>query len=281
MTDGLETIARGNASRVVQPRHVVARSAAEWRALWAAHHGPDATEPPVDFSTRVVAGAFAGERPTSGFALTITSARRQGNALVLTVEEQQPPAGAITAQMITSPFHLVSLPRFDGDIQFDARATNPESRVPNSEARFASPESRGPSPESRAAAADRRKHGFSPSSTGLTPPVAGALAYLAGPFSGALLIGVERSSRFVKFHAWQALVGLGLLGFAAALFLLLAFLMLLISPAGFWTMLWFAAVTAAVWVVVWAICLVQAYRGRLWKLPLAGHYAERRAGLGR
>ena len=54
--------------------------------------------------------------------------------------------------------------------------------------------------------------------TGLTPHVAASLAYLAGPFSGALLLATERESGFVRFHAWQAVVGLGLLGIAAVLF---------------------------------------------------------------
>ena len=45
--------------------------------------------------------------------------------------------------------------------------------------------------------------------TGLTPHVAASLAYLAGPFSGALLLATETESRFVRFHAWQAVVGLG------------------------------------------------------------------------
>ena len=59
----------------------------------------------------------------------------------------------------------------------------------------------------------------------------------------------------------------------------LAFLMLLVSPVAFWTMLWVSAILGALWVIVWAVCLVQAYRGRLWKLPVAGSFAERRAGL--
>ena len=129
-------------------------------------------------------------------------------------------------------------------------------------------------------ATGRRRHEPAPSSTGLSPPVAGALAYLAGPLSGGLLLGLEHTSRFVKFHAWQALVGLGLLGCLALLLLVVAFLMLVMSPTAFWTMLWLSAMTAAAWVIVWAMCLVQAYRGRLWKLPFAGDYAERRAGLG-
>ena len=283
MTTGLETIARGDSSRIVQPCRVVARSGEEWRALWVSHCGPDIPVPPVDFDTRVVAGVFAGEQPTSGYAVAIDRAARDGDALVLTVEEQRPPRDAMTAQVITSPFHIVSLRRYDGPIRFAPPRAHERASAEHTGFRAPSPEPPIARSQESASArpAERRKHGFAPSSTGLTPHVAGALAYLAGPFSGALLVGVERSSRFVKFHAWQALIGLGLLGIAATFFLLLAFLLLLVSPTAFWTMLWFAAIAGAVWVVAWAVCLVQAYRGRLWKLPLAGDYAERRAGLGR
>ena len=106
--------------------------------------------------------------------------------------------------------------------------------------------------------------------TGLRPHVAGSLAYLAGPLSGALLLAVEPASQFVRFHAWQSVVGLGGLALAAVSFLFLAFVLLLVSPAAFWTMLWMAAITAVAWVGVWAVCLVNAFKGRLWKLPYVG-----------
>ena len=127
----------------------------------------------------------------------------------------------------------------------------------------------------------RRRHEPHPSSTGLRPPVAAALSYLAGPLSGGLLLLAERSSRFVKFHAWQSLVGLGLLAVAALTFLALAFVMLVFSSTAFWVMLWLAAIAGASWIVLWGMCLVQAWRGRLWHLPLAGRFAERRAGITR
>ena len=127
----------------------------------------------------------------------------------------------------------------------------------------------------------RRRHEPHPSSTGLRPPVAAALSYLAGPLSGVLLLLAERSSRFVKFHAWQSLVGLGLLAFTALTFLGLAFVMLVFSSTAFWVMLWLAAIGGIAWVVLWGICLVQAWRGRLWHLPWAGRFAERRAGITR
>ena len=257
MSIGVDTIAHGNSSRIAQPRQVVARTADEWRALWAAHSGPEVAEPPVDFEARMVAGVFSGERPTSGFGVRITGTHRDGSSLVVDVEEQRPPEGAMTAQVITSPFHLVTLPRYDGQIQFgDSRKAG-----------------------ASLATSARRRHEPAPSSTGLTPPAAAALSYLAGPFSGALLLAVEKTSRFVRFHAWQSLVGLGVLGVVSAMLLLLAFMMLVVSPTAFWTILWLAALAGIAWVGVWAACLVQAYRGRLWKLPLAGTYAERRAGL--
>jgi uncharacterized membrane protein len=258
MSIGVETIAHGNSSRIAQPRRVLVRTADEWRAIWAAHSGPEVPEPPVDFEARMVAGVFAGERPTSGFGVRITGTHRDGSSLVVDVEEQRPPEGAMTAQVITSPFHLVTLPRYDGQILFGDG---------------------GGKAGASHASSGRRRHEPAPSSTGLTPPAAAALSYLAGPFSGALLLAVEKTSRFVRFHAWQSLVGLGGLGVASAMLLFLAFMMLIVSPTAFWTILWLAALAGVAWVGVWAACLVQAYRGRVWKLPLAGHYAERRAGL--
>jgi uncharacterized membrane protein len=114
-----------------------------------------------------------------------------------------------------------------------------------------------------------------PSSTGLDPQLAGALAYLAGPLSGALLLIVESSSRFVRFHAWQAVIGLGTLAVVAVCCLGLAFLMLLVSPKVFWVLLWAAAAASVGWIALWALCLVTAYQGKRWKMPLAGGYAER------
>ena len=44
-------------------------------------------------------------------------------------------------------------------------------------------------------------------------------------------------------------------------------------------MVWLSALTAVTWLCVWGVCLFQAYKGRVWKLPIAGAYAERWAGL--
>ena len=200
--------------------------------------------------------------PSAGYSLSIVCARRDGDALTVLVEERRPPSGAIAAQVILSPFHIVSLARADGEVRFaDASAIQPAAAS-------------NPAP----VLPGRRRHGRHPSSTGLEPPIAGALAYLAGPFSGVLLLGVERTSHFVRFHAWQSIMALGSLGVLAVLSLGFAFMLLVISPTAFWTMLWIAAILGWGWLVLWVVCVVQAYRGRRWKIPIAGTYAEKLAG---
>lgn len=115
------------------------------------------------------------------------------------------------------------------------------------------------------------------SATGLEPQFAAAMAYLAGPFSGAIILMAERSNRYVRFHAWQAIIGLGGLAVAALAFLFLAFAGLFLSPAVFTFFYWMAGLTTLLWLVAWGICLVKAFGGAAWKLPLVGDYAERRA----
>ena len=113
------------------------------------------------------------------------------------------------------------------------------------------------------------------SSTGLTPRVAAVLAYLAGPFSGVLILLAERTSGFVRFHAWQSVLGLGALGAIVVMVLGLAFASLVVSARAFFFLYLVAGVVWASWVVAWVVCMVQAFNGRRWKLPIAGTYAER------
>jgi uncharacterized membrane protein len=260
MTSPLTTIGQGDGSGIDEPRRTIVRDAAEWRALWAAHAGPDSEVPVVDFGSHVVAAAFAGERPTPGFQIEITGVRRDGLALTLIVTERAPAAGMAAAQMIVTPFHIVALLRYDGEIRFAA---------PSEPAR---PPAAGRPPK-RAPGASV----YAPSSTGLQPNVAAALAYLAGPFSGVLILLVERANSYVRFHAWQAIVGLGGLGVLAVLALVSSFLTLLLSPRVFTVMYWLSGLVGCVWLIVWAVCLFKAFTGRAWRMPIAGRYAERLA----
>lgn len=275
------TIAKGEDSRLVEPRRFVIRDSQAFAAVWTAHAGTDTGMPRVDFDAQMVVAVFAGERPTPGFGIAVTGTQRDSDALVVLVEETSPGSSGVAAQVLTSPYHIAAIPRDDGEVRFNTPDPTGHGTI------IFKPPKRQPPPPSAVSSSDEttrltrvpavRFDRAEPSATGLTPHAAATMAYLAGPFSGALLLATEPANRFVRFHAWQAVLALGALGVAAVGFLALAFACLILSPTAFWAMLWLSALTAVAWVVVWALCVVQAYKGRVWKLPLVGDYAERRA----
>lgn len=117
-----------------------------------------------------------------------------------------------------------------------------------------------------------------PSSTGLSAHVAAGLAYLAGPFSGILVLLAERTSSFVRFHAWQSVIGLGGLGVIVTVLMVMAFGSVIVSATAFRALLITSWIAWGIWIGCWALCLFKAMTRRRWKLPIAGRYAERLAG---
>ena len=115
-TVAFTTVARGTDSRISEPREVVVRTADEWQTLWKAHG--DARLPTVDFSKVTVIGVFLGTRMTAGYAVDIVSVRAQGATTVVEYRERRPDPDAFLLQALTAPFHLVSIPRRDGAIEF-------------------------------------------------------------------------------------------------------------------------------------------------------------------
>jgi hypothetical protein len=108
------TLAQGSNSQIMEPRQVVVRSAAEWQTLWKAHSPQPA--PVVDFSRSIIVGVFLGSRPTAGYQVAITALKSQDGKAIVEYVERRPEVGAIVAQVLTSPFHLVSIPRDRADV---------------------------------------------------------------------------------------------------------------------------------------------------------------------
>jgi hypothetical protein len=114
------SLARGITSGITQPQEVVVDSAAEWRALWS-RHAPGAPLPAVDFATDVVIGVFAGERRTGGYSVQIVGIDRGAGDVVVAYRVIEPGRDAMVTQMLTSPFHLVRLPRQGLPFRFERR----------------------------------------------------------------------------------------------------------------------------------------------------------------
>jgi uncharacterized membrane protein len=116
------------------------------------------------------------------------------------------------------------------------------------------------------------------SSTGLEANVAGALCYFLGLLSGLIFWVVESQSRFVRFHAMQAMlvsvVWLAILIVYMALWNVLYALPVVGVIAGlFGTIGYFVIVLA--WVGAWLYCMLKAFQGERFKLPYLGEFAEK------
>ena len=107
-TPSARTVAKGDQSNVDDAKQVLVRSEAEWTKVWN-QHAPDQPKPAVDFSKEMVVAVFMGSRPSAGFSTTITSAMAAKGALLVHYKETAPPAGAVTAQILTFPFHIVAI----------------------------------------------------------------------------------------------------------------------------------------------------------------------------
>ncbi len=113
----LTTVAKGTLSGIERARQVAVRAETEWRTLWS-EHAPEQQPPRVDFTTRTVIAVFLGSRNSAGFDVEITGVDRQGNGLTVRYRETRPDPSQMVAQIITAPFHIISVPRFDGPVTF-------------------------------------------------------------------------------------------------------------------------------------------------------------------
>ena len=121
------------------------------------------------------------------------------------------------------------------------------------------------------------------SSTGLDENIAALLSYIFGWVSGLIFFLIEKDSRLVRFHAMQSLLFNVLVGVVAIALWIVLFVVFMIA-----TQLSNALATllSLVSVLVWGVfllailagfilCLVKAFQGQYFKLPVIGNFAEK------
>ena len=114
----MKTLDKGDQSNVDDAKQAVVKTEAAWKQLWQ-QHAPDRPRPAVDFTKEMVVGVFTGSRPTAGYSLEIVNAIEANGTLVVRYREAAPPRGTMTAQVITSLYHLVAVSLFPGDVKFE------------------------------------------------------------------------------------------------------------------------------------------------------------------
>jgi uncharacterized membrane protein len=121
------------------------------------------------------------------------------------------------------------------------------------------------------------------SSTGLDENIAALLSYVFGWVSGLVFFLLEKDSKLVRFHAMQSIlfcVVVAVLGIALWVVSFLIFLVGAMLPdimgsllALLGTFIWLIFSVALL--IAWILCLVRAYQGQFFKLPVIGNMAEK------
>ena len=114
----IQTIVTDMMSQVESPKQAVARTAEEWTKLWREHAG-DTAVPKVDLASRTVVAVFLGTRSSAGYLVEITGTRHDKGALVVEWRERRPEPDQVSAQVITSPAHIATIPKVAGEIRFE------------------------------------------------------------------------------------------------------------------------------------------------------------------
>lgn len=107
--------------------------------------------------------------------------------------------------------------------------------------------------------------------------LATVLAYAGGWASGATLFAIERDRPAVRFHAAQSLITFLSLTVLWVLCWGASFVALIFSADAFFALQRLAQAVLIVGLLVWISCLLLAFRGGDFRLPLAGTLAARLA----
>ncbi len=104
--------------------------------------------------------------------------------------------------------------------------------------------------------------------TGLTDNSAAGLAYVTIiPAIIFLVVAPYNQKSFIRFHCWQSIFL-----FVAAV--VIHIVLLFIPFVGWVLSLPFSLLV----IVVWVVCLVKAFNGQRFSIPLIGKFAEQQAG---
>jgi hypothetical protein len=98
------------------PQTRVIKTMADYRAFFAGTNVDVGLQPRVDFATEEVLVAAAGTKPSGGYGIQITKCTLMtggftGGHAFVEVQESAPPPGSIVTMALTSPVHVVKVPK--------------------------------------------------------------------------------------------------------------------------------------------------------------------------
>ena len=107
-------------------------------------------------------------------------------------------------------------------------------------------------------------------SMGMEQNVEGLLCYVRGFITGIVFFVMEKENKFIRFHAMQSIVVFG------AIFVVDIFLSIMNAFIGIhWIFSLLLGLIGLLTFILWLVLMLQAYQGKMFKLPVAGDIAEK------
>jgi hypothetical protein len=87
------------------PSYRVIRSQDSWNAFWNQRPEPRPQEG-IDFDKDIVLCVYRGQKPTGGYGISVTAVEWRNDAVTVSLELSDPPAGSMLTQALTSPYAI-------------------------------------------------------------------------------------------------------------------------------------------------------------------------------
>lgn len=107
---------KGCFSGIKTPGGRVVQDSVELTGVWG---DLGSRRPQVNFAKEMVVFVYAGELPTAGFDLQLTGIDETETELVVKGEVLSPVPGRVVAQVVTSPYLVIKLPRSTKEVRWE------------------------------------------------------------------------------------------------------------------------------------------------------------------
>jgi hypothetical protein len=121
----MQTLSKGAMTGTdAEPSEYVIRDSEAFRDFWRNLSGDfvnDSNVPEVDFDTFMVVGAMMGQKPSSGYDISIENASvpEDEDTLQLSIVRTEPGQNCMNMTVLTYPHHIIKIRKYDGPVAFE------------------------------------------------------------------------------------------------------------------------------------------------------------------
>jgi hypothetical protein len=108
-------IGHGKSAPVHERKNYAVFTEEDFATLWK-QTGSAEKVPVIDFTKAYVVAVFAGDKPTGGYAISVSTIKDAGDARTVNVLIEKPGAGCVTTQEVTSPYQVIRVPYSDASL---------------------------------------------------------------------------------------------------------------------------------------------------------------------